>query len=228
MFRLFSAARAERILEEHAAGIAACETDYGVPAPVLRAILFQEITRIDLWDVFADLAVSLYWLRYRLREALHCAEPLPLIRRGVLGKRDSSTGYAQIFARVAIGALNTARAHGQTPPVSGAIPPMRALDPAAPGDLMRVWLALRRDRAFNLACAALNLRAAAEEMTGRYSFDGCTEAELKRILTRYNANVKSVTPYGEEAYRHYLRYASPEGDRTGRDAAPDAGGGGKP
>ncbi|MBQ3955887.1 MAG: hypothetical protein II680_08355, partial [Clostridia bacterium] len=66
-----------------------------------------------------------------------------------------------------------------------------------------------------------------EEMTGRYSFDGCTEAELKRILTRYNANVKSVTPYGEEAYRHYLRYASPEGDRTGQDAAPDAGGGGK-
>ena len=45
MFRLFSAARAERILEEHAAGIAACETDYGV-RPVVKVKL-SDLTEIS-------------------------------------------------------------------------------------------------------------------------------------------------------------------------------------
>ena len=63
-----------------------------------------------LLDLFADLAVGFYWLRYDLRKAP------PRLTRGVFGKRDSSTGWAQIFAYVALRALREAEARGLTVP----------------------------------------------------------------------------------------------------------------
>ena len=194
MFKLYSPARAERLLRDHASMIDTSARRYGVPGAVLRAILYKELTEIDLFDIFADLAVAFYWLRCDLRKAP------PRLTRGVFGKRDSSTGWAQIFAYVAIRALCEAHSRG--------LPVPDAPDPESTAELGRVWRRLRRDRAFNLDCCALNLLSCALEMTGRYSFDGCTEPELKRILTRYNADTDRVTPYGEAAYRHYLRYLS--------------------
>lgn len=189
MLRLYSPARAERLLRENAGLIDDIALRRGVPGAVLRAILYKELTEIDLLDVFADLAVGFYWFRYDLRKAP------PRLTRGVFGKKDSSTGWAQIFAYVALRALREARDHGL--PV-----------PDAPETLGRVWRKLRRDRRFNLDCCALNLLSCASEMTGQYGFDGLTEAELKRVLTRYNADADRVTTYGEAAYGHYLRYLS--------------------
>ena len=194
MIRLYSPRRVERLLRENAALIDASARRCGVPGAALRAILYKELTEIDLLDVFADLAVGFYWLRYDLRKAP------PRLTRGVLGKKDSSTGWAQIFAYVALRALREAKAQGLTVP--------DAPDGSAPEDLGRVWRRLRRDRAFNLDCCALNLRACALEMTGRCTLDGMGEPELKRVFTRYNADTDRVTAYGEAAYQHYLRYLS--------------------
>lgn len=69
-----------------------------------------------------------------------------------------------------------------------------------------IWTRLNTDTKFNLELAALNLLAAAEEMTGRIDFGGYSADELKLVLTRYNADVKHITAYGEAAYQHYLRY----------------------
>ena len=195
MLRLYSPARAERILRRRAEEIAAVSARYAVPEAVLKAILYKELTEIDFFDLLADLAAGFYWLRYALRGAE------PRLTRGVFGKRDSSTGHTQIFGRVALRALLEARAHGLPLPEGSP-------DPDAPDAVGQVWRRLRRDPRFNLDCCALNLLSAAEEMTGRYGFEGCTGEELKRILTRYNADTRSVTPYGEAAYGHYLRYLS--------------------
>ena len=199
MFRLYGPRRAESVLRKRAGEIRAAADRYSVPAAVLKAILYKELTEIDALDVLADLAVRFYWLRYFLRN-----RP-PLLRRGVLGRRDSSTGHAQIFGWVAVNALKSAAEHGL--PLPEGTPELDA-----PDTLGRVWKRLNRDRRFNLECCALNLLVCAEEMTGQRGFDGCSEEELKLILTRYNADVRSVTPYGEAAYRQYLRCLS-EGSR---------------
>ena len=48
MFRLYSAQTAETIIRRMDASIRRVSARYQIPAPVLRAILFQEITQIDL------------------------------------------------------------------------------------------------------------------------------------------------------------------------------------
>ena len=73
-----------------------------------ETVLHTEIADIDLLDPVADHLVRLYWLRRRLFGG--GAAKL----RGILGKRDSSTGYAHIFAYIAINAANYALIAGWT------------------------------------------------------------------------------------------------------------------
>ena len=71
-----------------------------------------------------------------------------------------------------------------------------------------MWRRLNRDQVFNLSCSALNLLHCAWQMTGRLAFGSYSPQELKLIFTRYNADVKQVTQYGEAAYAWYLRFAA--------------------
>ncbi len=217
MFRLYSEKKAEAILgglEETLREIAGiCR----LPKACLRAVLFREITHIDILDIPADAAVRFYWFRRGLRETL-CRlgllkDPTPRLNRGVFGKKDSSTGYAQIFARVAIEAVNFACDRGVVTYAALGLPERRH-SPARPEDLRYMWRRLVRDRRFNLTAGALNLLSAAEEMTGRTDFDSFSPEELQLVFTRYNADTRQITAYGRDVYQRYLRYRDQEKDTT--------------
>ena len=193
MLKLYRPKAAERIIARLAPQIAALEARYTLPAPCLKAILYQEITNIDLFDVLVDLLV-------RRNQRRGVSGP------GLLKKSDSSTGYAQIFGFVAINAVNFAADRGLTSYAALSLPEDHRLDPASLPDVRLVWGRLHRDPAFNLTAAALNLLSAAEEKTGRIDFGSYSPDELKLVFTRYNGTIPHITPYGEAVYRHYLRY----------------------
>ena len=197
MLKLYSEKAAERIIARYAAWIETLSARYAMPGACLKAILFSELTAIDALDPLADALV-----RFNQRRAGTGS----VGTRGIFGKTDSSTGYAQIFAFVAINAVNFAADRGLTSYAALGLPADHRLDPASLPDLRLVWGRLHREPEFNLEAAALNLLSAAEEMTGRIDFASCSPEELKLIFTRYNGSFRDVSPYGEAAYRHYLRY----------------------
>ena len=209
MLKLYSKQAVERIIARYGGVIDRISGTCGLPPACLKAVLLQEIPEIDLMDAAADLTVRFNWFRYRLGRRLRGSRTraggAPPGRRGP-GRLDSSTGYAQIFGFVGLEAANFAVDRGLTTYAALGIGTDHRLDRADPEDLCLVWHLLHRDREANLTLAAWNLIAAAEEMTGRIDFPNYTEEELKRILTRYNANVRRITPYGEAAFRHYLAF----------------------
>ncbi len=210
MFRLYGPARAERIVSQHEAELREWSHRYGIPAAYIMAVLRKEIAGIDIFDPLADLAVWFYWLRYSLRRGLKklglVRNAEPLFRRGPFGKHDSSTGFGQIFAWVGINAVNYALDRGLDTPEGLGVPADRRLSPHDPEDLRSVWKRLLRDRSFNARLSILNLVSCAEEMNGSTDFARYTPEAIQRTLTRYNADVRTVTAYGRETYRYYLAY----------------------
>ncbi len=200
MIRLYSAKKTERILAGYGDWIETVSERYSIPSAMIKAVLRKEIADIDLLDPVADLLVRLYWLRRRLFGGGAAR------RRGILGKRDSSTGYAQIFAYVAINAANYAMDRGLDDAAGLGLPEGRRPDRANEDDLCAMWYRLARDRRFNIRMAALNLVSAAEEMNGHTDFARFTPEEFQRTFTRYNANTDHITAYGREVYDCYLRY----------------------
>ena len=164
MFKLYSMEKAKRIVSDQSDLIESICAPYRLPSACLKAILLMEIPEIDLTDLFADTIVWLNWLRYSLTHRYnperHTQNPLR--------KFDSSTGYGQIFSRVAIEAILFARSRGI--PVDAGI--SGELSPVRPEDLRRVWLRLNHEPVFNLNCSALNLLHAAFQMTGRVRLRG--------------------------------------------------------
>ena len=203
MFRLYSASMTERIIKRLTPRIRSLSARYAIPAPVLQAMLYQEISKIDVLDIAADLLVRFNWLRLTLRGKLDGEMPSGL---SLWNKLDSSTGYAQIFARVGIDAINFALDRGLTTMEALKIPVQRRLDRDRPRDVRLIWRLLKRNKSFNLELAALNLLSAAEEKTGRTDFSSFSPEELKLIFTRYNGTSRSVSAYGKAAYQQYLRY----------------------
>ena len=217
MLQIYNSNASERILKTYAEDIREITASYALPAPFLQSILYQEITRIDLTDLLVDAYVRLNWMICSIQERINGGMPgNRTMNRGrsLKWKLDSSTGYAQIFAFVAINAVNFAVEHGITTYQELGIHSDHVLDPDTPADRRWMWHRLNHDRVFNLKAAALNLIAAAEEVTGRIDFAGYSEEEIKRIFTRYNGTMKQISAYGEEAYRHYLRYAGRGGEEA--------------
>ena len=211
MFRLYSPAKAEKIVSRHAPELREMSRQYGIPAAYIMAVLRKEIAEIDIFDPLADLAVRFYWLRYTLRRGLKrlglVRRAEPLLRRGPFGKHDSSTGFGQIFAFVGINAINFALDRGLDTPEGLGVPKDRRLSPGDPEDLQAIWRRLLRDRRFNARLSILNLVSCGQEMNGGTDFARYSPEEVQRTLTRYNANVRTVTAYGRETYRYYLRYS---------------------
>ena len=198
MLRLYSDRAAEKIIRRLDAPIREIAARYALPAPVLQAVLVQELTQIDLLDVFADALVAFNLFRLRRRAALPKG-------RGLLFKCDSSTGCAQIFGRVGLEAVNFALDRGLTTAEALGLP-ARRLDAEKPRDLWLIWRRLHREPIFNLTLAVLNLLSAAEEKTGRIDFKSYSPEELQLIFTRYNGTSPTVSAYGKAAYAQYLRY----------------------
>lgn len=200
MLKLYSPERADRIIRRYSGHIEAVSRRYGIPPAYMKAVLYKEIIAIDILDPVADLLVALNWL-FRRGRPFRAGKGL-LSR--ILNKTDSSTGYAQIFARVGIGAVNYAARRGlDTPEALGFDKDPDSGDPA---QVHALWRRLLHDRKLNITLGVLNLIAAAEEMNGHTDFARYTPEETKRAFTRYNADVRHVTPYGEETYGYYLGF----------------------
>lgn len=188
MLKTISEKKAEAILAENSPWIQTLSERYRIPQAVIKAILYMEMTGMDIMDPIAD----------------------AVVRTGLFSKKDSSTGYAQIFGWVGIKAVNFAADRGMTDYEKLHIPSDRRLDPRNQDDVRLMWKYLRSNKETNMEVAVLNMLCAAEEMTGRIDFSTYSEEELKLVLTRYNADTDHITRYGEEAYRHYLRYLESE------------------
>ena len=81
---------------------------------------------------------------------------------------------------------------------------MRALKIISPRRAQEI---LRRNADWiDEVCIRYSVPNAAEEMTGRIDFASFSERELKLVFTRYNADVKYITSYGEQAYAYYLGF----------------------
>ena len=210
MLKMYSPKKAQKIIRRSMGTIRSLSDQYELPCACLQAILYQEITQMDFGDFLADLAVRFYWARYRLRRRLRKKEAPRA--GGVLHKKDSSTGYAQIFAYVGIRAVRFGLQKNLVTCEALGLPADHPLRPENPDDLCLIWHRLHRDPDFNLHLAALNLLSAAEEMTGRIDFPSYTPEELQLIFTRYNANARHITPYGETVYGHYLAYQAQRKD----------------
>lgn len=181
MLKIIKPERAERILAEFEPLIAGLSERYRFPSELLQAVLFREMTMTDVLDPAADLVVA----------------------AGIFPKKDSSTGFGQVFGRTAINAINAAVAAGLTGFAALGLPE-RILDADDPHDVRKVWLKLWLEPAFNIEAAALTLLDAARQMTGRRDFDSFSEEELKLILTRYNSDTRTVSAYGQAVYEDYL------------------------
>lgn len=181
MIKIYSPRRSDAILRRYAAWIDAVSDHYALPAGLLRAVLFKEMTEIDLLDLAADLVVA----------------------AGCFRKKDCSTGYGQIFGATGIRAINFALEHGMNDFLALGLSCDCLLDAKNADDVRRVWKLQHRSPKANIEIAALTLLCAAEEMTGRIEFASYSEKELKLILTRYNADVRHITPYGEAVYALY-------------------------
>ena len=184
MIRIISNRKAERIIRHFSEWINTVSNRYRVPSAVIKAILYTEMTRMDILDPLVDLIVG----------------------TRLFARKDSSTGYAQIFAYVGVNAVNFAVDEGLADYRKLNIPCEHRLDSSDPKDVHTMWKYLHRNPEANIEIAALNILCAAKEMTGRIDFASFSEDELKLVLTRYNANTDHITAYGEEAYGHYLRY----------------------
>ena len=137
MLKLNSPQAAERILRKYRSKIDEIAACYALPAPFLEAVLYVEITGIDLFDPLADLLV-----RFNRGK-----------KGALLGKRDSSTGYGQIFGFVAINAANFAVERGLTSYAALGLPERR-LDADDAADLRYVWTRLNREPEFNIEMTA--------------------------------------------------------------------------
>ena len=182
MIRLYSPKKTAAILKKLSPLIDRTAEEYRIPGDCVRAMLYRETKKIDLFDVAADKAVLF----------------------GLFGRDDSSTGYAQIFSRVAIRALGFAEERGIERAARFGFD--HALSDGDPADVRAVWLRLYRDTEFNVRMGALNLLAAADEVVGSFDYAAMSSEEMKRAFSRYNAGTRSVTSYGEEVYEYYLRF----------------------
>lgn len=211
MLKRYTQKQIEKRIAEQEEWMKRLEERYGIPQAYLHAVLLKEMKEIDWMDILADGAVKCYWLRYDLLSWVRRVFKKPPLRRfpgGLLKKRDSSTGYAQIFAYVAIRAMRFSLQKGLEPgPEAFGFSRDHVPDEKDPADLGRVWRRLNGDPQFNLRLAALNLISAAEEMTGRMDFSSFSPEEIQLIFTRYNANARTITDYGRETYQHYLSFS---------------------
>ncbi|MCR5088182.1 MAG: hypothetical protein K6C08_01550 [Oscillospiraceae bacterium] len=199
MFRLYSFRRARRAIEGEASFIGQVSEKYGLPASWIQAILLKEMTELDVFDLLADFAVRLYYFNCGIAGERKRFPNVP-------GKRDSSTGWSQIYAFVAINALNFAADRGLADYADFGLNPDRRLDRDCPEDRWQIWKRLKSDRHFNIEMCALNLLSCAEERTGRTDTSTFSEEECKLTFSRYNGTVPHVTPYGETVWQYQREY----------------------
>ena len=181
MFRIISDKKAQEIILKNDSYIKEISNKYNVPTAIIKAVLFMELSQIDIFDILADLIVKLR---------------LPI-------KKDSSTGVGQIFGKVGLEAILFALDAKIIDKDYLGID--HKLDINNPNDIRLIWNKLQ-DTKTNIEVSTLNILHCAKQMTNRIDFNSYNEDELKLILTRYNQNTNKITPYSTKAYSYYLEY----------------------
>ena len=198
--RIITRKKAYSIIERYSGYTDEISVKYGIDPAAIKAVALKEMAEINLADLFADLLVRLNYLFYALGGRKKNGKQ----KKSVLIKRDSSTGYCQIFARVALIALNYGCSKGMTTyRESGVEREECSLEPSSFDDVFYIWKRLHRDIRFNFNMALLNLISAGEETVGHTRFGDYTPDDMKRMFSRYNASTNRITRYGEETYRIY-------------------------
>ena len=188
MIKLYSLKKTEKIIEEMEPAIRKASGDYHVPEAFIKAILYREIKEIDLVDAGVDVIVKNRTLSKLFK------------------RQDSSTGYAQIYGFVAVNALKFAQEHGLETAENLGFSSDKDLSSRNAEDVRRMWLKLHQDPEFNLRLAVLYMLSAAYEVTGSMDFETFSEDDLMRVFSRYNANTREITAYGEEVFGYYQKY----------------------
>lgn len=153
-------------------------TGFGMPKAFVQALLMRELWCVNSSDTAADL----------------------LVLSGL--DNDSSTGYGQIFANTAIGALNYVNSIEMP---SG----IESMDSADSDDLSEMWHDLYSDQSFNIKMVyyeilnCTNKTSQPNRILWQYS-----ESQIKAILARYNGTGTDAALYGEEVYEYYLIFSS--------------------
>lgn len=181
---LYSREHIDRVIEQNRDWIHHVAARYRMPSAAILSVLRLEMERIDVFDLAADFVVS----------------------SQVFSKKDSSTGPMQVFGRTGVHAVNFAVDRGLTSYSALGFRVDHRLDERNIADVHLIWSRLHRDVHANIEIAALNLLCCAHEMTGCLDFDSFSAVNLKLIFTRYNQDIRSITAYGETAYRYYLFY----------------------
>ncbi len=167
-----------------------CNTiHYSIPKEYMQALLMRELWCVNETDTIADAVVYTHYTN------LEEGKNPPAITRD-----DSSTGYGQIFARTAIGALNHARSLGI---YSG-----QNLDSSKWQDVWSVWKQLYNNQTYNLRAVYYEILNCAQKTSQpNYSFFKYNTTQTKAILSRYNGTGTAAQEYGEEVYEYYLIFS---------------------
>lgn len=190
--------------------ITATAQAWGIRKAFIQAVATWEIFQLFIQDLATDEAVRLtyFWLTAQdlWEQNPIGSAPLPPVTPLLF---DSSTGFGQIYAKVAITAHNWAIQNGFASPPS--------LDSADWRTMWQVWQKLNEDNAYNLSMAAAVLMAGAagalepgDEViaTGppRLTY---TDEQITKILSRYNGHGNDAELWGEKVrgvYNIYERY----------------------
>lgn len=185
--KIYTQEKINSTIDKYSGWIREVGSRYHIPPAVIKAVMYKEMKETDELDPLVDLAVH----------------------TGMFAKKDSSTGYMQIFGYVGLNAVNRAVRLGLTGydklglVLRSGCTQMEADNEE---DVRQVWEKLHTDSEANIEIAALNIHAAAEEVTGRTDFESFSPEEMKRVFTRYNSTSRTITPYGEETYGYYKKF----------------------
>lgn len=160
-----------------------CNSQYfEIPKSFVQALLMRELWCVNTGDDLAD----------------------TLVESGA--RADSSTGYGQIFATTAIGALNNANSIGINTGMS-------SMDASNEDDLSDMWNDLHTDQNFNIKMVYYEVLNCANKTSqpNIYLWD-YSESQIKAILARYNGTGDEAAQYGDEVYEYYLIFKEYNGE----------------
>lgn len=179
------------VLMQHDALITALARAYGIRKALIQTVAFWEYWKTTYLDAGVDIAVAAW---YDYKQAYENWEesswPIPPTPPITGEHTDSSTGFAQIFAKTAINAWNWRLTNNLA---TGA--PLFYSDWH---DMRDVWQALKDDVVYNLSTVPGVLMWGADDrgiIGPRLTY---TSYEVQQILARYNGTGDNAQDYGAE------------------------------
>ncbi|CCK29871.1 hypothetical protein BN159_5492 [Streptomyces davaonensis JCM 4913] len=181
--RIFTHTECLETIMSHDALITQLSNTYNMRKALIQTSAYWEMRHYDVVDLGVDAAVTYY----------HTG-----VGGGVVPKRDSSTGIAQISGEVGIRAWNHCI---QVDLVEGTI-----LDPAKDADIWTMWHKVNQDNAYSVKTVSLiHLWDAAGKVGGQNPPDG--ESTLRAMSLDYTQNeifevLRRYQGWGDEAEEH--------------------------